>query len=89
MRAEYVDVRTLVSPLSHPRVGIVVPRFQHTIVERNRLRRRLRELVRTRLLPLIPPQDVLLRANPRAYGKPFAILESEVRAIAERLTRES
>lgn len=89
MRAEYVDVRTLVSPLSYPRVGIVVPRFQHTIVERNRLRRRLRELVRTRLLPLIPPQDVLLRANPRAYGKPFAILESEVRAIAERLTRES
>lgn len=89
MRAEYVDVRTLVSPLSYPRVGIVVPRFQHTIVERNRLRRRLRELVRTRLLPLIPPQDVLLRANPRAYGKPFAILESEVRAIAERLTRET
>lgn len=89
MRAEYVDVRTLVSPLSYPRVGIVVPRFQHTIVERNRLRRRLRELVRTRLLPLIPPQDVLLRANPRAYGKPFAILESEVRAIAERLTRDS
>lgn len=89
MRAEYVDVRTLVSPLSYPRVGIVVPRFQHTIVERNRLRRRLRELVRTRLLPLIPPQDVLLRASPRAYGKPFAILESEVRAIAERLTRDS
>jgi ribonuclease P protein component len=89
VRAEYVDVRTLVSPLSYPRVGIVVPRFQHTIVERNRLRRRLRELVRTRLLPLIPPQDVLLRANPRAYGKPFAILESEVRAIAERLTRDS
>jgi ribonuclease P protein component len=88
VRAEYVDVRTLVSPLSYPRVGIVVPRFQHTIVERNRLRRRLRELVRTRLLPLIPPQDVLLRANPRAYGKPFAILESEVRAIAERLTRD-
>ena len=88
MRAEFIDVRTLVSPLSYPRVGIVVPRFQHTIVERNRLRRRLRELVRTRLLPIIPPQDLLLRANPRAYGKPFAILESEIRAIAGRLSRD-
>ena len=89
MRAEFIDVRTLVSPLSYPRVGIVVPRFQHTIVERNRLRRRLRELVRTRLLPIIPPQDVLFRANPRAYGKPFAVLESEIRAIAGRLSRDA
>ncbi|CAN5312393.1 hypothetical protein BH23GEM2_BH23GEM2_00560 [soil metagenome] len=88
MRAEFIDVRTLVSPLSYPRVGIVVPRFQHTIVERNRLRRRLRELVRTRLLPTLPPQDVLLRANSRAYGKPFAVLESEIRAIAGRLSRD-
>lgn len=89
MRTEYIDVRTLVSPLSYPRVGIVVPRFQQTIVERNRLRRRLRELVRTRLLPFIPPQDVLLRAGPRAYGKPFAVLESEIRSIAGALARES
>lgn len=88
MRAEFIDVRTLVSPLSYPRVGIVVPRFQHTIVERNRLRRRLRELVRTRLLPILPPQDVLLRANPRAYGRPFEVLESEIRAIAGRLSHD-
>jgi ribonuclease P protein component len=88
VRAEFIDVRTLVSPLSYPRVGIVVPRFQHTIVERKRRRRRLRELVRTRLLPILPPQDVLLRANPRAYGKPFAVLESEIRAIAGRLSSE-
>ncbi len=46
------------SALSHARVGFVVPKYGHTSVDRNRLKRRLRELVRTRLLPsLRPPAD--------------------------------
>jgi ribonuclease P protein component len=85
VRSEYLDVRTLASPLSYPRVGIVVPRFQHTVVERNALRRRLRELVRRHLLPRISPQDVLVRAAPHAYARSFAALETEVRDVAAQL----
>jgi len=68
-------------------VGIVVPRFQHTIVERNKLRRRLRELVRAQLLPRMLPQDVLLRALPRAYSRSFEELEKEVCGVAKQLGR--
>jgi RNase P protein component len=48
----------MLSALPHARVGFVVPKYGHTSVDRNRLKRRLRELVRTRLLPsLRPPED--------------------------------
>ncbi len=85
MRSDSIDVRTLASPLTYPRVGIVVPRFRHTVVERNRVRRRLRELVRTLLLPTLRPQDVLLRAEPASYSLSFGELQREVEQIAERL----
>lgn len=75
------------STLSYPRVGIIVPRFQRTIVERNTLRRRLRELVRRHLLPVIQPRDVLIRANPRAYGRSFAELEGDMHRVVGQLTR--
>lgn len=54
------------------RAGIVVPRHGHTIVERNRLKRRLREVIRTEWLPGArgeePPPEILVRARPGAYG---------------------
>jgi RNase P protein component len=43
------------SALPHARVGFVVPKYGHSSVDRNRLKRRLRELVRTRLLPALRP----------------------------------
>src|SRR5688500_17865769 len=51
IRTRSLEVRVLESSSQHPRVGIVVYKYNRTVVERNRLRRRLRELVRTRLLP--------------------------------------
>jgi ribonuclease P protein component len=66
-------------------VGLIVPKQKHTSVERNRLKRRLRELARTRLLPVLPPVDVVVRTLPEAYGASFAALEREVGTILERL----
>jgi ribonuclease P protein component len=86
VRSVSMEVRTLTSPLPYPRVGIVVPRFGRTVVERNKVRRRLRELVRTRLLPRIPPQDVLLRAAPAAYARTFNALEREIQQLARALS---
>lgn len=69
------------------RVGIVVPKHKRSSVERNRLKRRLRELARTLLLPGLPAVDVVVRTFPESYDVPFAALEGEVRKVGERLRR--
>jgi RNase P protein component len=45
----------MLSTRTHARVGFVVPKYGHSSVDRNRLKRRLRELVRTQLLPSLRP----------------------------------
>ncbi|MCL7970594.1 MAG: ribonuclease P protein component [marine benthic group bacterium] len=61
------------SETSSPRAGIIVPRYGRTNVERNRLKRRLRALVRSDWLPEARSRgletDVLVRARPEAYER--------------------
>jgi ribonuclease P protein component len=83
----HLDVRAIASPLGHPRVGVVVPRYSRSAVDRNRLKRRLRELVRTRLLPTAPSADVVLRARPEAYSASFDALVVDVERTATQLGR--
>lgn len=77
------------SPSAFPRLGVVVPRHKRTIVERNRLKRRLKELGRTVLLPKLRNRgvttDVLLRARPDTYGATFDELRADVASLAEEL----
>jgi ribonuclease P protein component len=61
----------------------VVPKYGRNIVDRNRTKRRLRELARLRLLPIIGRVDVLLRAKPQAYQSSFDQLATQISAIAE------
>lgn len=77
----------MASLLGFPRVGFVVPRYRHSAVERNRLKRRLRELVRIELLHRLPSSDVVLRVIPAAYDRDFAALEREMRLLAVQLGR--
>ncbi|HVG45290.1 MAG TPA: ribonuclease P protein component [Longimicrobium sp.] len=67
-----------------PRVGLIVPRHRQSAVDRNRLKRRLRELVRLHLLPALPPVALVLRARAEAYGASFEQLARQV----ERLRRD-
>jgi ribonuclease P protein component len=55
----------------------VVPRFQFTAVARNRLRRRLKEILRRQLASL-PPVDLVVRAKRAAYAVSFARLSVEL-----------
>ena len=65
-----------------------MPKHKHSSVERNLLKRRLRELARTLLLPDLPPSvDLVVRTFPESYDAPFAVLEREVRRVRERLHR--
>jgi ribonuclease P protein component len=82
MQTEHLDARAVASLLLHPRVGVVVPKYRQNIVDRNRTKRRLRELARQRILPIAGSIDVLLRAKPEAYGASFDQLAVEVDVIA-------
>jgi ribonuclease P protein component len=83
MQTEHLEARASASLLLHPRVGIVVPKYRQTIVRRNLVKRRLRELARIRLLPILGRVDLLLRAKPPAYGTTFDQLASDVDTIAQ------
>jgi ribonuclease P protein component len=53
----------------------------HTVVERNRLRRQMRELARLRLIPGCARINVILKALPNAYKADFKQLSDEVNEI--------
>jgi ribonuclease P protein component len=89
MQTERLEARASASLLLHPRVGVVVPKHRHKIVERNRVKRRLRELVRCTLLPGLQGIDVLVRAKPEAYDSSFAQLAGDIGAIGEWTSRIS
>ena len=64
-----------------------MPTHKQTGVARNRLKRRLRELVRLRLLPGAPAADVVIRARREAYDASFEALARDVGKAAEQLRR--
>ena len=78
-------MRAVASLRAFPRVGFIVPRYKHSAVDRNRLKRRLRELVRLELLPGLPPMDVVLRVAPHAYARDVDALREEIRKAARSL----
>jgi len=62
----------------HPRMGLIVPRFQASAVARNRLRRRLKELWRLELQAPQPAWDLVIRARREAYAASFDQLRGEL-----------
>jgi RNase P protein component len=57
-------------------------------VDRNRLKRRLRELVRIELLPVLtdrPSTDIAIRARRESYAAEFAALRDDIVSVAARL----
>ena len=88
LRTRHLEVRAVASPLPHPRIGFVVPRHKQTAVDRNRLKRRLREIVRLHLLRFLPPLDVVIRTKPGAYGAAYQTLEDELVGLRELLAEQ-
>lgn len=65
-----------------------MPRHKQTAVARNRVKRRLRDLVRCAFLPALstsPPMDVVVRAAPEAYAADVAALAEDLARAAEKL----
>ena len=81
-RTDHLDLFTRPSPLGHSRVAVIVPRFAHTAPQRNRLRRRVKEICRRSVLPVLPaPLDVAVRARRGAYEARFELLRAEIVGI--------
>jgi ribonuclease P protein component len=64
-----------------PRVGLTAGRVLGGAVERNRIRRRMREAVRLHLCELPPRVDVVLHPRKMVLQMEFARLEREVARI--------
>lgn len=86
-KTRHLDVFLGSSPAARSRVGVVVPKHRQTAVARNLLKRRLREISRTRVLPALRDAglrvDVLIRARPEAYGAAFPELLEELSGVVE------
>ena len=67
-----------------PRVGLVVSKAVGTAVQRHRVARRLRHVVRTVLADLDPADRVVIRALPSSRHAISARLEQELRTALRR-----
>jgi ribonuclease P protein component len=67
------------------RVGLIVPKYKQSGVARNRLKRRLRELARLRLVPSGLCADIVIRVRPGAYLATFAALTDDVNRVLAQL----
>ena len=85
LRTNAIIVRVSTSPHVYSRVGIVVPKFGHSAVERNQLKRRLREITRVDILPLGISMDLVLWVQRKAYAMSFDVLRQDVRLSVEKI----
>lgn len=88
-RTPTLDVYVLHLPSRpQPRVGWVVPKLGNGSVARNRLKRRLREIGRKRVLGALRARgigaDVLVRVRTSAYRATYRQLEEELMSVVER-----
>ena len=79
-RLGHLEVHWLDNSTGHPRLGLMVPRFQSTAVARNRLRRRLKEIWRREIRPEAGSFDLVIRTRKSAYGAGFSELRQELQS---------
>ena len=64
-----------------------MPKYGHPATERNRLKRQLREIIRTRVLGTLPPVDAVVRVRPSTYAISFSQLADELVQSADEARR--
>jgi ribonuclease P protein component len=88
-KTSHLDVFFLSSGAAIPRIGLIVPKHGQRAVDRNRVKRRLREIARRELLPRLKkagrPSDVLIRARRGAYRAKYEQLRRELMDACEEL----
>jgi ribonuclease P protein component len=88
-RTQHLDMIWLDNPTGHPRIGLIVPKFQSTAVARNRLRRQLREIWRRELQPKVRSAgDLVVRARREAYRAGYVSLREEMAGWLKTVNQE-
>lgn len=77
-RLENLDVFWMDNSTGHPRMGLIVPKFQYSAVARNRVRRRLREIWRREIQAQQPEWDLVIKARTEAYDATFEALRTQL-----------
>jgi ribonuclease P protein component len=77
----FAERPSLQAPVAGPRVGLTAGRVLGKAVERNRIKRRMREVVRLNLMLLRRDVDVVLHPRRTVLTVQFAQLQSEVSKI--------
>ncbi|MGD0442992.1 MAG: ribonuclease P protein component [Edaphobacter sp.] len=70
-----------------PRIGLTVGKAMGKAVDRNRIKRRMREAVRKNLSSLSTPVDVVLHPRRTVIDLEFSILEHEVASVFRLIQR--
>jgi ribonuclease P protein component len=70
-----------------PRIGLTVGKAMGNAVDRNRIKRRMREAVRRQLPLLHSPVDVVLHPRRSVIDVDFATLEREVASVFQQIQR--
>lgn len=70
-----------------PRVGLTVGKVMGKAVDRNRIKRRMRETVRRNLATLTLPVDVILHPRRSVIDLDFATLDREVAKVFQAIQR--
>jgi ribonuclease P protein component len=70
-----------VADASSPRIGLTVGKVMGKAVDRNRIKRRMREAVRRNLASLSAPVDVILHPRRSVIELEFGVLEREVATV--------
>lgn len=86
IRGEHLDLWVLPATLGPSRVGFIVPKYHQSGVERNRLKRQLREIARSEFLPSEPSIEVVIRARPSAYSCSFQQLLKQIQGFKTRIS---
>jgi ribonuclease P protein component len=87
-RTLHLEIAWLVNDAGHPRLGLIVPKFQSNAVARNRLRRQLKEIWRRGGLPHLGPIDIVVRTRSATYTAPSSDLKAEVLGWVQSRTPE-
>jgi len=84
---EWLAAFTLATGKPGSRVGLTVPGSFGSAVERNRVKRRLREAVRKNWSELGPGWDIVLHPRPAALTLEFARIEETIRRFFQTCAR--
>ena len=78
-------LKLLPNDLSYNRVGIVVStKVSKKAVERNRIKRRLRALIKDYLSSIKPGYDIIITARVRIIDKSFQEIDQDLKSLLQR-----